>query len=435
MRRVLDPISQQEALTFAKKLKEPWGTFAAVTLTYGDTIVGHLGGSCLVHDEEREQDYAQFIPGLDTWRFLADGNLIVSHRDLYNELQFCIPLGDVAGIRQIRISQPIYRQRIDRPNPKGSGGPSLFEEYLSHFPEDERPLRASMWEHRSQVLIRASERRVRELQELEKIKLSSSSAVESPEELPRQSFIEDELEDLEFNIIERKLEPLLRSTALRTAQRHHYKTDLWSLGVAYSLDSSLSFTGDFEPRPGERLYVDWDYVSQNQKGLNGAGFGFIVSLSLSWNTSQAGAAKQLAKKPLTSISDVCDRPDNLTLVRGHVAFLEVPGSTVEHTTVASGHKLSLSGGTWRAAIICALPIAKAPDDGTPWVLAYWKEEGAEVPFEMLDTSVVPLDIFASVHSGKHTTSFGTAKCFLKVHYAQAAGSGPRVWAGTMSIPT
>ena len=239
---------------------------------------------------------------------------------------------------------------------------------------------------------------------------------------------------MELNIIERELEPLLRSTALRTVQRHHYKMDLRSLGVRHSLEANLSFTGDFEPRPGERLYVDWDYVSQNRKGLNGAGFEFIVSLSLSWNTSQADAAKRLAKKPLTNISDLCVRRDNLTLIRGHVAFLEVPGSAVEHTTVASGHKLSIDGGTWRAAIICALPIAKAPDDGTPWVLSYWKEGGDEVPFEMLDTSVVPLDIFASVHSGKHTTSFGDAKCFLKVHYAQAAGSGPRVWAGTMSPP-
>ena len=82
--------------------------------------------------------------------------------------------------------------------------------------------------------------------------------------------------------------------------------------------------------------------------------------------------------------------------------------------------MSADGGTWRASVICTRPIVQAPDNAMPWVFAYWKDGSAEVPFEMLDTSVVPLDIYASVHSGKHTTSFGTADCFLKVRYAQAA---------------
>jgi hypothetical protein len=428
MHGLLDSISQQKVLTFAKKVRKPWETFAAVTLTDGATIVAHLGGSRLGHDEQYGQDYAQFIPTTGTWRFQADGNLVMCHRDLYNELQFYIPFTDVAGIRQIHIDQPEYRKAIELDHP--GRGPSLFEEYLSQFSEDERPVRAAIREQRSQVLLRASERRVRELQQLEKQKLTSSSGVASADELPDQGFLKAEFEDLEFNIIERKLEPVLRSTAVRTAQSHHYHMDLYSLGVAYSIASTLTFTGDLEPKPGERLYVDWDYVSRNRKGLNGAGFGFIVSLSLSWNTSQAGAAKLLAKKPLTKISDVCR--NDLTLLRGHVAFVEVPGSTVEHTTIKSRHKLSIDGGTWRAAIITALPIVNAPGKDTPWVLSYWKEGGDEVPFELLDTSVIPLDIFASRHSGKLTTSFGKAECFLKVHYAQAAGSGPRVWTNTMS---
>jgi hypothetical protein len=54
------------------------------------------------------------------------------------------------------------------------------------------------------------------------------------------------------------------------------------------------------------------------------------------------------------------------------------------------------------------------------VLSYWQEGRDEVPFELLDASVVPLDIFGSVHSGRALTSFGTANCVLKVHYAAAS---------------
>jgi hypothetical protein len=448
MHRVLDSISQQEVLTFVKKLRKPWSTFVAVTLADGETIVGHPGGSrpqpTQGEDRLSEPNFAQLHLTLDTWHFLADGYLIISYRDLYREVRFYIPLEDIAGIRQIRINQPIYgRDAYYQESPMD--GPSLLDEYLSHFPEDERSLRASIRAQRSKAL--EARQRVR-LQEFEKQKLTWESAeepagqgfeelLEEPaeyrsRELAVRRFVERDFEDLEFNVLERKLISLLRSTAIRTARRHHYQIDLLPLGILYKLVSTLTFTGDFEPRPGERLYVDWDYVSRNREGLNGAGFGFIVSLSLNWDTSQAGAAKRLAKKPLTKISDVCIRHDKLTLIRGHVAFLEVPGSAVEHTTIASGHKLSIDGGTWRAAIICALPIVKPPDDGTPWVLAYWKEGGDEVPFEMLDASVIPLDIFASVHSGKLATSFGNAECFLKVHYAQAARGDPPVWKGTMS---
>ena len=202
MRRMLDSISQQEALTFAKKLKEPWKTFAAVTLTDGETIVGHLGGSRLVDGEGREQDYAQFIPRLDTWRFVADGNLVVCHRDLYNEVQFYIPLRDVAGIRQIHISQPIYRQSMrDLLKSASVGGPSPFDEYLSHFSEDERPLRASMREHRRQVLIRASERRERE-SERESQERSERLQQEMQE---RSERLESEMQELERQGLSRSL--------------------------------------------------------------------------------------------------------------------------------------------------------------------------------------------------------------------------------------
>lgn len=429
MRRVLDSISELEVLNFARGIQEPWSSLVAVTLTDGEAIVGHLGGSRLAHDGERV--YANNHPDLQSWHFLTNENLIVSDRDLYFERQFNIPLADVAGVRTIHISQPIYWQLRDWDHAEGTKSPSPQKQYMSEFPKGERPLRAAIRQHRSQALKRASARREREWQEQMRQALSASSAVGSTEDISLQGGIEDSFENMELDIIKRNLNELLRSTALRTAQRHHYETNMFSFGVDYSLSSRLSYAGDFAPRPGERLYIDWDYVSQNRKGLSGAGFGFIVSLSLSWNISQAGAAKQMAKKPLTNISEVCAGRD-LALIRGHVAFLTLPGSAVEHTAIASGHKMSADGGTWRASVICACPIVQAPDNTTPWVLAYWKDGSAEVPFEMLDTSVVPLDIFASVHSGKHTTSFGTADCFLKVRYAQAAVTDQPSWTGTFA---
>jgi hypothetical protein len=429
MRRVLDSISEPEVLNFAEGIQEPWSTLVAVTLTDGETIVGHLGGSRGALYEG--QTYANNRPELQTWHFITNGNLIISDRDLYCERQFNIPLADVAGVRSIYVRQPLYRQLRDSGCAKGTKAPSPQKQYMSEFPKDERSLRAALRQHRSQALKRASARRHREWQEQLRQRLSASPTVGSTEDISLQGGVEASFENMELDIIGRNLNALIQSTALRTAQRHHYDTNTFSFGIAYSLGSSLSYTGDFAPRPGERLYVDWEYVSQNRKDLNGAGFGFIVSLSLSWNTSQAAAAKQMAKKPLANISDVCTSRD-LVLIRGHVAFLTLPGSAVEHAAVTSGHKMSADGGTWRASVICTRTIVQAPDHATPWVLAYWKDGSAEVPFEMLDTSVVPLDIFATVHSGKHTTSFGTADCFLKVRYAQAAVTGQPSWAGTFA---
>ena len=363
-----------------------------------------LGGS------RTNSGFDNLFPTNENWQFLTEEKLIVCHRDGDNELRFYIPIQDVAGIRKIDISQPIYDD-----NPFNDDYDHLLMEYLSHFSEDERPLRVAIRKRRQAESKRAWARFIREMES--RFQNSSAASFEGP---PQRSLVEDELEYIELYTVDRRLEPLLRAAALRTAQRHGYQVDRWSLGILGNLRSTVVFVGDFEPKPGERLYVDWEYVSRNREGINSAGFGFVVSLSLSWNSSEARAAKRLAKKPITGLSDVCR--ETLTLVRGHVAFLEMPGSTIGRNKISSGLKLSMDGGTWKAAIICMHPIVKAPDADTPWVLSYWMEGRDEVPFEMLDTSAVPLEIFASVHSGRSTTSFGTANCFLKVHYAQAARS-------------
>jgi hypothetical protein len=381
--QVLDSLPQQEILAFVKKLHEPRETLVAVTLTNGETIAGYPGTRAHPMDKD--------------WQFLAGEQLLISHVDFPSVLWIYIPIGDVAGIRQMDIGQPIYYSDNEFADP-GREHERLHAEYLSHFPDDERPLREAIRKWRQTESKRIQARFTRELDE-------------------PWTYDNFEFRRIELATINRELRDLLRASAIRTAKRHGYQVDERSLGQ-FSVRSIPRFVGDFEPKPGERLYVDWEYVSRNKEGINGAGFGFVVSLSLSWNTSEARAANRLAKKALTGLSDVCR--EKLTLVRGHVAFLEVPGSTIRQSTISSGLKLSMDGGTWRAAIICMHPIVKAPDSDTPWVLSYWKEGRDEVPFEMLDTSVVPLDIFASVHSGRFTTSFGTASCFLKVHYAQAA---------------
>jgi hypothetical protein len=407
--RILESISRAAVSSFAKGLKEPWNALAAVTIVDGETIVGHLGGS-RQSSGDRNFAVSPFDLTRDKWRYFFGQDLALSYRDLYTELRIYIPIRDVAGIRGMNISQPVYEGlRIGR-NGKPSGP---LDEYLSHFKGDERALRSVIRERRQAEFDRESARRWDELSES-----IQRSVTESADE--QQKLIDAELRNFEFDVLQRDLVTLLRATALRTALRHGYQVARWPLGVSYLLTTTLTFKGDLEPRPGERLYVDWDYVRQNREGLTGAGFGWIASMSLQWNTSDARAASKLAKKRLVDLRDLC--LNSLAFVRGYIAFLGVPGSMVKHDAMSAAHELTMDDGTWLAAIICDRPIAGPPARGIPWILSYWKKGSEVVPFEMLDTSVPPLEIFGSVHSGDFDAGFGNASCFLKVHFAQAAAS-------------
>jgi hypothetical protein len=229
MRRLLDSISRGDIVSIAKRLHEPWRTFTAVTLTDGETIVGHLGGS----RPERWQgiDIAQVTPTRDSWRFLADSDLVLCHRDLYTELRFYIPITDVAGVRSIDISQPRYE---------------FQEDYLGQYAEDERPLRAAIRDRQAADLHHEFERRQaernrefeRHMQELRSGALESKG--ESDDQSQGPSLVDDELEKTELDVLGRNLAGLLRSRALNTAIGHHYKVSRWVFPVSYSLSLDVS---------------------------------------------------------------------------------------------------------------------------------------------------------------------------------------------------
>jgi hypothetical protein len=428
MNRVLDPLVAGQVVTLAEAFAEPWQSYAAVTLTDGETIAGHPGASLPVAGLSGIM-FADSTPTTGSWQFMDGTDLVVSHSDLYDELRIYIPAGDVAGIRRLAVSQQVFRlprpdEDAEAPDPRAAAD-RLYAEYLSQFPAGDQPVRAAQHKRR-EAAARREYKRYRAAADEAADRRSQESARRiwglPPLDAGAAEFdvTADALQRARLDAAQRRLWSLLRVAALRTAQRHGYRIERLSFGIAYRLLSTVEFEGDFEPGPGERLYVDWDYVSRNREGLTGAGFGFVVSLSLSFNTSAARAARQLARRPRAELTAICG--EKLALVRGHVAFLDVPGSAVERRAVSTGRSLDMDGGTWRAAIICADPIASAPGPQTPWVLSYWKEGREEVPLDLLDASVVPLDIFGSVQSGRARTSFGQASCFLKVHYAAAAAT-------------
>jgi len=140
--------------------------------------------------------------------------------------------------------------------------------------------------------------------------------------------------------------------------------------------------------------------SRNRDTIDGAGLGFIVSASLSWKTSDAKAAKKLAKKHVIALGSVCQC--DLALVRGYIAFLDIPGSTIANGAAPSGNTLIMDEGVWRAAVISPAPLLGPPPDGTPWVLAYWRQGREEVPLRcLLDRSIITVR-----HLRQHTNAGG-----------------------------
>jgi hypothetical protein len=382
-----------------------------VTLIDGEAIVGHCGGS-----PESDDRSASFEQDLQKWQFFTDDVLVLSYRETTAELRLNVPVAEIAQIRTLEVSQPTFggKMRATESDPDELRS-RLEEQYLSYYPPAERPLRRAI--------------RDRQSAELERWVIDTGLPSDWP-----SSIVEDELSDVDFAVRARKLTDLLRASAVRRAVERHYEIDKWEFGFSPILVATVTVDGDFAPKPGERLYVDWDWIGHQRSTLDGLGFGFIVSATVEWTLSDARAAQMMARKSPFDLGAICQR-ETPTLVRGYVTFLEMPSSILEDTTVSAGEAESIEGSEWRKALVADRPLAEPPTKDIPWVLTYWRKGCQEVPFEMLDRSIAPIDVFGSIHatparlSSEDGTSFGETSCAMRVRYASAASTGWQ-WAKT-----
>jgi hypothetical protein len=417
--QVIDPISQEQIAAYIRSVDSPQTTHTVVTLIDGETLVGNCGG----WGASSPSAGAPAFPGdRNTWQYMTDSELILSNTDLYSQLRCYVPLQDVGGIATIDIEQPIFRSQSWRSDEQADASYArLRERYLSTLPTDQHDARLAIRERQSSELRALFEK---ELREPKPIDLSALSVDKVEDEFDSPMGIaRDELRGFDSAVRARSLMDLLRITFVRRTAGHGYRLERWPVGLAYMIESTVTFAGDFEPKPGEPLYADMEYVAQNREGLTGAGLGFIASATLNWQTSDDRAARRLARQKPTDVATLCDER-NTALIRGYVTFLEMPGSSVAASTVSTDNTLSMDGARWRAALISREPLIGPPAEGVPWALSYWREGSDRVPLEMLDRSVPPLEIFGTVQSSlRATPSFGgEASCFLKVRYAQAAST-------------
>lgn len=391
---------------YARSLVAPWRDLVAVTLTDGQTIVGHVGGSPEVEVGEGEVPVAVNNPSQDRWHFFQNDQLVLSYRSNRGETRIYVPLAAIANLSAAPFTQTVYSEYVDFDIDWSDARERLMAEYLRTYDQDERSLRRKILE------FQAAQRHVR-FERFKEGLAGDGSLTDSDLEVSA-----DWLTD-EFKFLDRRLQDVLEVEAVRTASRHGYRVERYAIlptRFDLTIKGTVALNGDIDGPNKQLIYADYGLLSRSQGGVRGLSGGFGISFGVEWDQSLERHVKQKLNGRITSFADVCSR--RAVRVQGHLAFVSATGSVIEDAEVPQLESTRIEGGEWYAAVISQQPLTGPPTDGIPWILSYWNSQTFLLPYVLLDRMTRRLRIYGEVVNSPAVTSFGKCNCFLKVYCAE-----------------
>jgi hypothetical protein len=391
---------------YTQSLAAPWMDLAAVTLTDGQAIVGHIGGSPEVEVGEGQVPAALSNPSQDRWHFFQNDKLVLSHRGNKGETRIYVPFAAIANLSVAPFTQTVYSEYVDFDIDWSDARERLMAEYLRTYNQGERSLRRKILE------FQAAQRHI-QFERFKEGLAGDSSLTDSDLEVSADWLTN------EFKFLDRRLQDVLEVEAVQTASRHGYQVRRYVIPPTrfdITIKGTVTLIGDVDAPSRQLIYADYDLLSRSQGGPRGVSGGFVVSFGVEWDQSLERHVKKELHGPITPFADVCSQ--RAVRIQGHVAFVSATGSVIEDAEVPQLESVRIEGGDWYAGVISQQPLAGPPPDGIPWILSYWNSQTFLLPYMLLDRVTRPLRIYGEVVNSPAVTSFGKCKCFIKVYCAE-----------------